>query len=49
MAPKHRENPVIAKLDTPAFKSIFTEEVKDLVSVFKKHNFELRIAGGAVR
>lgn len=44
-----RSNPVIMKLDTPEFKSIFTLELMTLASIFKNHNFELRIAGGAVR
>ncbi len=37
------------KLETDIFKSIFTEELKQLDDIFKKHNFEIRIAGGAVR
>ncbi|GJQ79227.1 hypothetical protein Trydic_g5471 [Trypoxylus dichotomus] len=49
MAPKHREQPIITKLNTPAFKSIFTNELTLLISLFKKYNFEIRIAGGAVR
>ncbi|XP_061396976.1 CCA tRNA nucleotidyltransferase 1, mitochondrial [Musca vetustissima] len=46
---KMRENPIVKKIDTPEFRSIFTEELKTLVELFKKHNYELRIAGGAVR
>ncbi|KAK9722544.1 Poly A polymerase head domain [Popillia japonica] len=49
MSPKHRESPIITKLDTPAFKSIFTDELNSFVSLFRKHNYEIRIAGGAVR
>ncbi|XP_073827719.1 CCA tRNA nucleotidyltransferase 1, mitochondrial [Musca autumnalis] len=46
---KMRENPIVKKIDTPEFRSIFTEELETLVDLFKKHNYELRIAGGAVR
>lgn len=37
------------KLDTPEFHALFTPELKQLTSLFEKHNYELRIAGGAVR
>ena len=37
------------KLDTPEFHALFTPELSDLISLFKKYNHELRIAGGAVR
>lgn len=46
---KIRDDPVVLKLDNDLFKSIFTPELHSLVEVFKKHDFELRIAGGAVR
>ncbi|CAG9813433.1 unnamed protein product [Phaedon cochleariae] len=46
---KSRENPVIMTLDTPEFKSIFNEELRSLVSLFKEYGYEIRIAGGAVR
>ncbi|XP_065355234.1 CCA tRNA nucleotidyltransferase 1, mitochondrial [Calliphora vicina] len=46
---KMRDNPAVKKIDTPEFKSIFTEELNALVDLFKKYNYELRIAGGAVR
>lgn len=46
---KIRENPVVTKLDDPLFKSIFTDEMNDLMKLFSKYNFEIRIAGGAVR
>ncbi|CAH0400537.1 unnamed protein product [Chilo suppressalis] len=46
---KHRENPVVTKLDSPEFKSIFTSEVQELRRLFDKYNYEIRIAGGAVR
>lgn len=37
------------KLDSQEFKSLFTPELKQLISLFEKNNYELRIAGGAVR
>lgn len=46
---KMRDNPAVKKIDTPEFRSIFTEELNTLVDLFKKYNYELRIAGGAVR
>ncbi|XP_018576883.1 CCA tRNA nucleotidyltransferase 1, mitochondrial isoform X2 [Anoplophora glabripennis] len=46
---KARKDPVIMKLDSPEFKSIFSEELNKLVSFFEKYNYEIRIAGGAVR
>ncbi|XP_032676435.1 CCA tRNA nucleotidyltransferase 1, mitochondrial isoform X2 [Odontomachus brunneus] len=47
--PSSRADPVIAKLDSPEFLSVFTPELRTLVDLFKKYNYELRIAGGAVR
>lgn len=44
-----RINPVIMKLDTPEYKSLFTDELTSLVSLFKEYGYELRVAGGAVR
>uniref|UniRef100_A0A1I8PR30 Poly A polymerase head domain-containing protein n=1 Tax=Stomoxys calcitrans TaxID=35570 RepID=A0A1I8PR30_STOCA len=46
---KMRDNPILKKIDSPEFKSIFSEELLTLVDIFKKYNYELRIAGGAVR
>lgn len=47
---KVRENPIVTNLaDDPLFKSIFTNELNDLVKLFEKYNYEIRIAGGAVR
>lgn len=46
---KWRADPVIATLDTPQFKSILRKNILDLVALFQKHNYEIRIAGGAVR
>lgn len=47
--PPSRADPVIKKLDSPEFRSVFTPELQTLVNLFKKYNYELRIAGGAVR
>ncbi|XP_056636462.1 CCA tRNA nucleotidyltransferase 1, mitochondrial isoform X2 [Diorhabda sublineata] len=47
--PKSRENPIIMKLDTPEFNSIFNDELRALISIFKEYGYEIRIAGGAVR
>lgn len=46
---KIRDNPVVVKLDSAEFKSIFTKNLQQLVKVFDKYNYEIRIAGGAVR
>lgn len=46
---KCRDNPVVVKLDTPEFHNIFTQEVIDLKKLFDKYQYEIRIAGGAVR
>ena len=37
------------KLETHLFKKILSDELLQLAELFKKHNYELRIAGGAVR
>lgn len=44
-----RSKPVIMKLDSPEFKALFTPELNSLVKIFEKYNYEIRIAGGAVR
>lgn len=46
---KCRENPVVLKLDSPMFKNMFTQEVNNLKELFDKYQYEIRIAGGAVR
>lgn len=46
---KVRSPPIVLTLETPEFKSIFNEELVDLIDLFKKHKYELRVAGGAVR
>nr|CAH7764677.1 unnamed protein product [Callosobruchus chinensis] len=47
--PKARENPMIMKMDTAEFRSIFSDELQALITLFKEYGFEIRIAGGAVR
>lgn len=47
--PPSRADPVIVKLNSPEFLSIFTPELTALVDLFKKYDYELRVAGGAVR
>src|SRR6218665_4006803 len=37
------------KIDTPEFHGLFTPELNALVELFGRNQFELRIAGGAVR
>lgn len=44
-----RIDPVVMELDCPEFHSVFTPELQTLANLFKKYNYELRIAGGAVR
>jgi len=42
----------IMKPETPrrlSLESVFTPEMSDLENVFRRHGYELRIAGGAVR
>lgn len=46
---KIRDNPIVVKLDSPAFKSILSDELYYLADLFQKYNHEIRIAGGAVR
>lgn len=47
--PKYREKPEVLKLDNELFHSLFTDELKFLHNLFRKHQHEIRIAGGAVR
>lgn len=37
------------KIDTPEFHGMFTPELNTLAELFGRNQFELRIAGGAVR
>lgn len=46
---KYRKDPVVTKLESEEFKSIFTPELNALAALFNKYNYEIRIAGGAVR
>lgn len=46
---KCRDNPIVTKLESDEFRSIFTSELEKLVMIFNKYNYEIRIAGGAVR
>ncbi|PAV60274.1 hypothetical protein WR25_07133 [Diploscapter pachys] len=41
--------PTTMKLDTPEFKKLFTPQLHKLSKLFQECNYELRIAGGAVR
>lgn len=40
---------VTTKLDTAEFRALFTDELQELVKLFRKYDHELRIAGGPVR
>ncbi|KAK3094044.1 hypothetical protein FSP39_023423 [Pinctada imbricata] len=40
---------ITMKIESPKFQQLFTPELQKLVDIFKRHNQELRIAGGAVR
>ncbi|XP_053401627.1 uncharacterized protein LOC128557688 isoform X2 [Mercenaria mercenaria] len=42
-------NLITMKLDSPEFQALFTPELNQLITLFEKNNFEIRIAGGAVR
>uniref|UniRef100_A0A336M097 CSON009557 protein n=1 Tax=Culicoides sonorensis TaxID=179676 RepID=A0A336M097_CULSO len=46
---KIRENPIVMKLDSPQYHAIFTDELHTLLDLFKKYDFEIRLAGGPVR
>lgn len=46
---KSRDDPVIMKLDSKEFKSIFNDEVCTLKALFEKYGYEIRLAGGPVR
>lgn len=46
---KCRDDPIIMKLESPEFRSLFTPDLVTLGELFKKYNYEIRIAGGAVR
>jgi tRNA nucleotidyltransferase (CCA-adding enzyme) len=40
---------VMKKIDSSNFQSLFSQELQDLASIFKRHGYELRFAGGPVR
>lgn len=46
---KCRKEPIIQKLNSPEFNSLFTDELNTLATIFSKYGHEIRIAGGAVR
>ncbi|VDN25039.1 unnamed protein product [Gongylonema pulchrum] len=41
--------PLTRKLDTPEFRALFTPQLIKLNDLFRKNDFQLRMAGGAVR
>ncbi|XP_058259900.1 CCA tRNA nucleotidyltransferase 1, mitochondrial [Hemibagrus wyckioides] len=45
----HRRHFYTMQLKTKEFQSLFTDGLNALAEIFQKHQFELRIAGGAVR
>lgn len=47
--PAVRSNPIVFRLDSVEFKSIFNDSLYSLADIFKRNHYELRIAGGAVR
>lgn len=48
-ARKSRPDPIITQLDTPEFHAIFSQELLCIKTIFKKYNYEIRLAGGPVR
>ncbi|XP_052769062.1 CCA tRNA nucleotidyltransferase 1, mitochondrial-like isoform X2 [Mya arenaria] len=40
---------ITMKIDTPEYHALFTPELKTLISMFEKNQYEIRIAGGPVR
>lgn len=44
-----RSDPIVKKINSNEFNSIFNDNLNDLISLFDKYKYELRIAGGAVR
>jgi tRNA nucleotidyltransferase (CCA-adding enzyme) len=41
--------PTTLKIESKELSSIYTPELNTLVDTFKKYDYELRVAGGAVR
>ena len=46
---QYRQNPVIEQLSVEKCRSLFSKELHKLVELFRRNDFEIRIAGGAVR
>lgn len=47
---KVRDPPIVTKLDSKKLDLIFyNRSIHELIEIFQKNNYELRIAGGAVR
>jgi hypothetical protein len=46
---EYRKDPVVLKLNNELFQSLFTDELRRLHEIFIKNDYEIRIAGGAVR
>ncbi|XP_059619256.1 CCA tRNA nucleotidyltransferase 1, mitochondrial [Phlebotomus argentipes] len=44
-----RENPVVTILKREEYAAILTEDLVDLLDLFKKYKYEIRLAGGPVR
>lgn len=44
-----RADPIVTRLATAEFQAIFNDGLHDMIDIFKRNNYELRIAGGAVR
>lgn len=44
-----RTDPIVKKISSNEFQSVFTDNLKSLINLFDKYKYELRIAGGAVR
>jgi len=41
--------PTTLKIESKELSSIYTPELNSLVEIFKKNDYEIRVAGGAVR
>lgn len=46
---KSYKEPFTMKVESALFRELFTPELNALKELFEKYNYELRIAGGAVR
>ena len=45
----YSQNAIKLKINSPEFHSILTKELLKLEKIFKENNYQLKIAGGAVR